>query len=498
MNRILFLIVFTLVLNYTHAQTVSDALRFTNLQTEGTARTVGLGGAFGAIGADYTTISTNPAGLAVFRNSELVLTPALNIINTNATLLNSTTPRAFDEKKINFNFSNIGFVINNTPSNSKWKTSNWALGFNRIANFHGRHYYQGNSLGSITERWVEQANAGQFLDYESNLAIETGAVFYFDKDTAYVNDFAFSPEDPLVEKSQQVATKGGINEMVLSYGTNFQNRLMIGFTIGVPFIKYEEERDYYEMDDNDSIFIFDDLHFSQNLTIEGIGANLKVGAIYRINQMFRVGLAVHTPTRYSLSDTFSNTLEYGYTLDDPYTGVPTPYNFESSSPDGEFTYRLRTPWRFLGSLGVIIRKIGLLSAELEWVDYGAASFNLATTSDNPDDKAYELELNDNISNQLGRALNFRAGAEYAYKKFRFRGGISINGTPYAADNIINKAYSAGIGIREQNFYMDFAYRLFKQEDQLTPYVLVENPDRAQLVEQRTNQNKFLLTFGVKF
>ncbi len=496
MNRIFFLISI-FALNYTNAQTVSDALRFTSYQTEGTARTVGLGGAFGAIGADYTTISTNPAGLAAFRNSELVLTPSLNIVNTNSTLLNASTPRAYDEKKINFTFSNIGFVINNTPSNSNWKTSNWALGFNRMANFHGRSYYQGNSIGSITDRWVEQANAEQFLDYESNLAIETGAVFYFDKDTAYVNDFAFSIEDPLVPKSQQVTTKGGINELVLSYASNFKNRLMLGFTIGVPFVKYEEECDYYEMDDNDSIYIFDDLHFSENLTIEGIGANLKVGAIYRINQMFRVGLAIHTPTRYSLSDTFSNSLEYGYT---ELEGTPDQQSFfyTADSPDGDFTYRFRTPWRFLGSLGVIIRKVGLISAELEWVDYSAARFNLAATSDDPNDKTYELELNDNIANQLDRALNFRAGAEYAYKKFRFRGGISINGTPYAADNVINKAYSAGIGIREQNFYMDFAYRLFKQENQLAPYVLNENPDRAQLVEQGTNQNKFLLTFGVKF
>ena len=47
-----------------------------NSQTSltGSARYMGMGGAFGALGADATAIKDNPAGLGVFRSSEIAFT----------------------------------------------------------------------------------------------------------------------------------------------------------------------------------------------------------------------------------------------------------------------------------------------------------------------------------------------------------------------------------------------------------------------------------------
>lgn len=43
----------------------------------GTARYVGMGGAMEALGADISTISTNPAGLGLFRRSQLLISGGL-------------------------------------------------------------------------------------------------------------------------------------------------------------------------------------------------------------------------------------------------------------------------------------------------------------------------------------------------------------------------------------------------------------------------------------
>ena len=53
------------------AQSDMDAFRFSQVDWSGTARFVGAGGAFGAVGADYSALATNPASIGVFKKSEI-------------------------------------------------------------------------------------------------------------------------------------------------------------------------------------------------------------------------------------------------------------------------------------------------------------------------------------------------------------------------------------------------------------------------------------------
>ncbi|MBK8192923.1 MAG: hypothetical protein IPK76_06865 [Lewinellaceae bacterium] len=100
----------------------------------------------GALGADFGTLSTNPAGLALFRTDELTVTPGLKFAHTNANLPGNET---VEEDKSTFGFDNLGLVFNTTPRASRWKTFNVGLGFNRQSNFNQSIYYTGNSNGSV-------------------------------------------------------------------------------------------------------------------------------------------------------------------------------------------------------------------------------------------------------------------------------------------------------------------------------------------------------------
>ncbi len=475
----------------TNAQTTADALRFTNTQIGGTARTVALGGAIGSIGADYSVLAVNPAGLASFRSSQLVLTPSLKYTKAISTLRASEEETPYDETKSNFNFNNLGLVFHKSPNNAKWATANWAIGFNRMANFHRSTYYIGKSKGSITDRWLEQANNGEFFPFETTLADSVSAIYQPQGSDIYFSDFNINGIDHLVEKSQSIIEKGAINEMVLSFAGNYEERLMVGMTIGVPFLSYESDKTYFEEDKNDEIETFNELTFTEFLSTKGIGINLKLGMIYRINQMFRIGVAAHSPTRYSLTDDYYNSLTYDFTFKE-HDGP-----LDSRSPDGTFEYRLTTPWRVIGSASAIIKKMGFISAEVEWVDYSSSKFDFTVNTSSPQEQQNERNINDNISKELDQALNIRLGAEYALKKFRFRAGIALNGTPYANDNITNNTYSLGLGIRDQNYYIDFAYKLFRENEGFLPYVL-DDVERTQVIDRQTNNNEYLLTFGVIF
>ena len=99
MKKILCLLFTALNISVAQAQTASDALRFSYIpQYGGTARTVGVGGAMGALGGDFATISMNPAGLATYRMSEFTFTPGFHSAKAKSELLNSgtaaTTPPA--------------------------------------------------------------------------------------------------------------------------------------------------------------------------------------------------------------------------------------------------------------------------------------------------------------------------------------------------------------------------------------------------------------------
>jgi long-subunit fatty acid transport protein len=261
--------------------------------------------------------------------------------------------------------------------------------------------------------------------------------------------------------------------------------------VGLPFVNFKEEKTYIEEDPDDEIPIFVASTFKENLSISGIGVNFKLGLIFRVNQTLRLGAAVHTPTAYNLTDNFSTELNYIFDVGNE------PESFTGESPEGTFDYKLKSPWRYVGSAGVIIRKLGFLTAEIEYVDYSGAVFNLTANSSDPGDAAYQDEINQEISEDFTSALNFKLGGEYAYEMFRFRAGYGIYGTPYAEGKVVNHAISFGLGFRKERFYMDLAFRRLMIDEGYIPYTMSDMA-KQQLVNNSINNDRIALTFGFKF
>ncbi|MGB0864215.1 MAG: hypothetical protein ACPGXZ_14925 [Saprospiraceae bacterium] len=218
-----------------HAQTVADAVRFSVFDINSTARSVGVGGGLSALGSDFSTLSVNPAGLAMYRGKEFTFTPSLVLINSDADLKGGAGVQS--KRKVNFNFNNLGLVLSSRPTSTTLKTSNFGLGFNRIANFHQKVSYEGVTRGSIVDRWLELADGrspSQLDNFEGGLAYDVGGIFpaggggdFYDADIFPTNN---------VLKSQEITRKGAINEMVFTYAANIKERIMFGVTLGVPFL----------------------------------------------------------------------------------------------------------------------------------------------------------------------------------------------------------------------------------------------------------------------
>ena len=500
MRYIFSLLFLSIFLQNTKAQVIGDALRYAYTEPSGTARTLGLGGAISAIGADFSTLSKNPAGLAWFRKSELILTPSLVLTDVTSEL---TGGDIRDRSRSKINFNNLGFVIKGRDRRgTDLKFLNFAFGYNRIADFHQNSNFAGTTPGSITDRFLELTSDGnpntpnltpdELDNFEAGLAYDTGALFETGgSGQGFFYDTDFNPGE-LSEKSQFIETTGGINEFTFSMAANLREKLMIGATIGVPVVSFNESKTYNQTDEDDSTEFFDELEFKENLTQTGTGINLKIGAMFRATQAIRIGVAVHTPTSFNLEDNFTSSLRYVFT-----DGTER-QEFTAESPDGSFNYKVKTPMAIIGSGAFIIGKMGLITAELEWQDYTATEFNFNETTEEAD-LIYEADLNNQIKENFKSAVKIRLGGEFAYESLRLRAGYGLLGSPYIEGDSFYNTFSAGIGLRQKTFYMDLGYRHSAIGETYVPYVTFDRETNPQQeVLNSINKNTFLLTFGFRF
>lgn len=460
------------------AQNEIDALRYSRLNYSGTARFVAMGGAFGALGADFTALSHNPAGIGLYRSSEISITPSIGITRTEANLNGNFR----EDSRYNFNLGSVGIVMTSNPGGSNtqspWKNVQFGFGLNRLANFNNRVNIESvNNQSSFLTSYMESAQGVHPEDlgsYDTRLAYETELLFITDSAS-----WAYGVDKPNggVNQRKSIDSKGSINEMVFSLGTNYDDRLYLGATVGVPYIRYIENATFTESALEDDNTVFNNMSRTDFLETTGTGVNFKFGMIFRAADWIRVGGAIHTPTFYSsMKDNYSATLRAKY--DNGFT--------TSANKDGVYEYELNTPMRAIGSVGFIIGKLGVVSADYEYLDYTTARL-----------RAYDYDFydeNEAIRDMYQKAHNLRFGTEWRYGAINFRGGYGISANPYRyGTNSAMNSFSAGIGIREKNFYIDMAWVGSQFDDEYYLYNGLVNAAATT-----TFNNSFLLSVGIKY
>ncbi len=475
--------------NIVWAQTAFDALRYSSFDVEATARNTSVGGAMSGIGADFTVLSTNPAGLGAFRFSEWTITPALFTTNSQSEYVNATESSVRERRKNRFIVPGFGLVNVNNKETGRWRNINFGVGFVQLQHFTQEFNFSGEARGSIVDRFLDQLVAtGNFNDFESGLAFDAQAI-YEDNFGDYTSDTEFNPSAQIL-RSQTVLRSGSQGELVVGFAGNWDERFLIGGSVGFPVITYEEEKSYQERDSKSSIPFFETLEFQEVLRTTGAGINAKLGITYMPTYQFRIGAAVHTPTAYSLEDAFNTSFSYTFTNDNEQV-----ISSLHRSPDGLFDYRLRTPWRYIANAGYVIGTLGFLTAEAEYVNHSKSRFRSTSNDASADDAIYLDEITADIRNRFQSTLNLRVGAEIAWDVLRFRGGIGLSTSPYVNEQIWNRKIGVGIGYRKNRFFADLAYRLAQTEESYSPYLIAG--DTQPNIQNQFNNQRFILTLGFK-
>jgi hypothetical protein len=478
------------------AQNVEDALRYSQVFYGGTARFMSMGGAFTALGGDISSLSQNPAGLGVFRSSELTISPQLFHIKSSAGFNGVTSDYLY-----NFNLSQAGFVSNITSNNNESGliALNFGYSFNKTNNLNQSIRVQGvNNTSSMADYWAG-ISSGYYKDElgdnvpDARLAYDAWIIDTLSgSNTEYGTVFSnYGDNTPSVYGQNMrriISYEGYTGEHALSIGGNYSNKIFFGATLGISQLRFTSHFEHLESTEIPLASAFKNFTYTDHFEDKGTGYSLKIGAIIKPIDALRIGLAFHSPTIYHISEYFYEDITSNFTDGARYEYNNTPMVFR---------YALTTPFRVLAGAAVQIKKIALLSADYEFVDYSTAKFS--ETGDGYDFS----EKNLIIKNSLKPTSNIRLGGELRLNKLYLRSGYGYYGKSVRAgeenENLNYHSLSFGAGFREQNLSIDFAYTNYKYSQKSVLYPL-DNSFTNTSVDYNlsTSKNMFTVTLGYKF
>ncbi len=515
MNRIyiyvLALISTVLISSSVTAQNAADAYRFSQSFYEGTARSVGMGNAFTALGGDMGAIAINPASSGVFRYSEFSLTPSLTIGGNDVNYLSS----GVSDQKTRFGISNLGYVgtYNTGRKNSGLINLNVSVLLNKSNDFTSRMSAFGNAT----------ADDGSWL---SGLAMGTGGIHssYLDMTDDYdpfmenlpwrsILAWNTSLLDPLEGANNEYIaatenldgdiiynggnlsqnfsreTVGSVTDYILNIGGNISNKLFFGVNIGMQNVWYKTTESYSEraMNSQDFQTGFESFRHNYTLLTSGTGFNLKAGLIYLPVAGLRLGASISTPTWLYLTDEWNESMSSSFN---------DGYSQNISSPLGVYDYRLNTPFRYSLGAAYTFGNFAVLSLDYEGVDYSRMSYK---------EYGFDAENSDIMLNYTNSNI-FRVGAEFNLSpSLALRGGYQnySNGNVDDKQNKVMPIQVGSLGIgyaAKSGFYIDFAYQqlLNQGSTSFTLYDGIDGAFQSPVGTMESSNYKILLTIGSKF
>ena len=503
----------------TRAQTSYTAGLLMENQLNGTARFMGMGGAMSALGADLSTMSTNPAGMGLYRSNDVALTMSWFNPSSKAEF-NGESNKA---KMSKFSFDQIGFVYSGKMGNlTAVRFLNFGFSYRKVNNLNADFDMEGAMPGGESFSHNIRANmlAAGNTPADFNNVLDSGEPFsdpnyswlsILAGNTGYVmgdeqnDDFTAWGADRMGFHSEN---RGGINAYDFNVALNIKDRVYLGLTVGVYDVDFDRYSCFYENLYNAGLTNESPTMFLENwYSLNGSGLDAKLGVIVRPMEYspLRIGLAVHTPIWYNLSDTYEATM----TMEGFTQGNQSVWQ-SGTGFVGWYDYNFRTPWKFNVSAAYTFGQNVAVDAEYEYADYSSAKFS--------DHDGYELDYsNQLIKEDLKGVHTFRAGVEARLlDDISLRAGYNYTGALYdeaaykydmpgstATDVDFMNNYEAhnlslGLGLRFGGFYADVAYVYTHQKADFHPYsnMIFSEPDPIAKVTHANNRG--ILTLGYRF
>ena len=480
------------------AQGVDDAVFNASAYLEGTSRSVAMGNATGALGGDVTATYINPAGLGLYRSSEMTFTTGLQ-----HTLYRS---RYYDENhldgKSRISIPNFGYVLTMPCSNYKpLRYLQFGIALTRTNDFNYRYNARGfNPNNSMVDAYLQTIDGidelfdpnlndpGDILsnDYPYDLypAWQTFLIDRFQDSIGYYYNSPIPQGN--VHQSDEVTSKGRSEEWTMSVSANIHEKLFIGSSLGLAHLKRITNRVYTETP-GDDVNSFTQWAHQEDLSDTAWGVNFKCGFLYYPSRWIRFGASWQSKTFFGIEEEWDTSTES--TLRDHQVENYHKY----LSPSLRNTYEFYSPHRFTGSIAFFTGRHGVITADVDYLNFGRSRFS--------SDEFSFTDTNTDIAEVLRPTCNLRLGTEWRMRQFFLRGGMAYYGSPYGFGQPYGsvKKLSLGIGYAtNDDTSWDFAYDLTESTTAYTPYQSYGDGENVvNSVLQRRWRNKFYITLKVR-
>ena len=278
---------------------INEQLTNNSQDVIGTSRFVGMGGAMGALGADLGVMAWNPAGIGLYRKSDVSLTFGGQW----------NKERIDNERRGTGTFDQMGFVYSVKMGNETCPYFNVGFNYQKKANFNYNYYADNNSLNGLSQmdQLAELATSAYDTQYNlAGMAVDNqyltpiyGNPDKSDEVTGFYNKFGG-------ERSYYTHhSEGSLQGYDINFSANIKERAYLGLDIGFDNVDYRSWNEYTEINsyinDNQEV-VPGDYALYNDTKISGYGINVKLGVIVRPieESPFRVGLVMETPTWYRM------------------------------------------------------------------------------------------------------------------------------------------------------------------------------------------------------
>jgi len=464
------------------SQNISDALNYTNNNIDGSARFSAMGGAFGALGGEISSISANPAGSAIFNNSYFSLSFASDKKTNDVSLLNAYNT----QDKSNLTMNQIGgvFVFNNIGAAKKWKKIVVGLSYDQTNNnfneFFVRDFTNSNSIDSFFLANAQGLRLDQISAFENESVtdayVDIGNTFGYPHQQAFLGyeSFILEPdsfEDDNTSYTSNVApgtfnqtyysiSRGYNGKFTANVGAEYSEKLYLGANLNVHFVDYDNYNILEESNTNGQSgnLHITDINFENRLSGFGGGYSFQLGTIAKLTDWLRLGVTYDSPVWYSIKE---ETRQYLATRFIDQADEENTIVLDPNAINVFEEYTIQTPSKITGSLAIIINELGLISLDYSRKDYSKMEFR---TSDGFEDSHFS-DLNWAIYDNLTVANSYKIGAEIRSNSMSYRAGYRIDGSPYRNTDYYSdrKGFSLGVGYKFRSSTIDLSFEKYNKQ-----------------------------------
>jgi hypothetical protein len=453
-----FVMVFFMSVNFVSAQNEDDALRFSNTFGAYSNRALGMGGAYTALGADFTNFFQNPAGIAAYKKQNMEFGLSLISRSSDVDFKNQVSSSGATGLGIN----TFGFTSTFGTAGSGWSPWIWGLAYGRTQTFKRNYDLESSdNQSSLLDVYTDQ------LNYYNPANAEVTSSFPFGAGLAWEN-YLINPgisqpyehvniDNNTFTRRQHVEEKGYVRETCLSVARSLEEKLFLGASFAFRKVVYDNQSTYSESFQSNGTAVnyslIEDNNTSDVIT-KGPSLQAKLGVQYVPSPYVRFGAFWHSSCKQSISDNFIAKMQT--------TIGATPYNY--SSDKNIFDYGFQTPSVVGAGAALILGNFGIVSADYESSDFAKLKMYGITGGS----AEFALE-NEAIQENFKRVHKGRLGTEFRVGDvYRLRAGIGYRTSVYTdlaqkpAEPMFN--WNFGGGYKKDDFYCDGAVMITKNKD----------------------------------